>query len=59
MRLHWCASYAFSPNAPETADSVACAGLKNRKGAKDCDVVTPEWVKDSIANKQRMPLQKR
>ncbi|BGP52608.1 DNA ligase (ATP) [Rhodotorula sphaerocarpa] len=47
------------PAVDRVVVSCAFTGLKNRKGAKDCDVVTPEWVKDSIANKQRMPLQKR
>ncbi|GAA6013367.1 hypothetical protein JCM11491_006368 [Sporobolomyces phaffii] len=33
--------------------------LMARKGIKELDVVTPEWVTESIKRKKRLPLQKR
>ncbi|GAA5981421.1 hypothetical protein JCM10908_004104 [Rhodotorula pacifica] len=49
------------PNADIDRVVVSCAftGLANRKGAKNCDVVSPAWVEDSISNLRRMPLNKR
>ncbi|GAA5972708.1 hypothetical protein JCM11641_002986 [Rhodosporidiobolus odoratus] len=35
------------------------AGIKNRKGAKDVDIVNPAWVTDSIEKGRRMPMHER
>ncbi|PRQ77013.1 ATP dependent DNA ligase domain-domain containing protein [Rhodotorula toruloides] len=35
------------------------AGIKNKKGGKEVDIVTPEWVLKSIERKRRLPLHKR
>ncbi|BGP12433.1 DNA ligase (ATP) [Rhodosporidiobolus nylandii] len=34
-------------------------GIKSKKGAKDADIVKPEWVTDSIEQRRLMPLHKR
>ncbi|GAA5867873.1 hypothetical protein JCM3774_004706, partial [Rhodotorula dairenensis] len=49
------------PDADTDRIVVSCAftGLANRKGAKNCDVVGPAWVRDSISNSRRMPFSKR
>ncbi|GAA5955325.1 hypothetical protein JCM8115_001915 [Rhodotorula mucilaginosa] len=47
------------PDKDRIVVSSAFSGLANRKGAKDCDVVSPAWVKDSIAASRRLPFSKK
>lgn len=47
------------PDKDRIVVSSAFSGLANRKGAKNCDVVSPAWVTDSIAASRRLPFSKK